>query len=276
MQNPVNVLQKNVAACPGKPRPGTLTRQPTTIDAHTAPSRPVLALLGMLLALLLAGCNLSGNAGPPTLTPPPAPTPTGSTLFFNAPYNIALPPETRVPGTGIFYQGPQNDVYLFTIQGLQAFKRVDDTINWNGIIAPGVVGNYNLQLKLNSNISPAQLYATGPVRVGIMNPLPREVPLDSMPSSLAWFDNIRIDYVVPQGEQVPGTTLVFQGIQDNTAYLTGGTGYPYFPLGNSVIWFGRLTDRVLVRYDLRVSRLDEIGLGLTGTARLWLTPWSSP
>ena len=75
-----------------------------------------------------------------------------------------------------------------------------------------------------------------------------------------------------KGAQVPGTTLVYEGEQDQGAELSGTNGYPYRALGDSLIWIGRLRGNVIVRYSLRVAALSENSLRLLGTAELWITP----
>jgi hypothetical protein len=107
--------------------------------------------------------------------------------------------------------------------------------------------------------------------VAVFNPAPVEVALSNLPSTAPDFIDIPISYVVPQNNTVPGTTLIYTGREGDQARLSGGQGYPLFPLGNSMTWSGRLGPNVLLRYDLVVSRLDDYGLGLSGTARLWIT-----
>lgn len=220
------------------------------------------------LLTVLVGCTLTTPPAAPTLTPPPAPTPPGNTFYFNAPYSITLLPQTRVPGTRIFYVGRRDGFYEFQIDGLVARHVVNDSLPWKGVIAPGVVGDYRLTVQASSG---DQVLLNGTVRVAVLFPEPLEVPISALPGTLPDFSNIPIDYVVPQGSLVPGTVLRYEGVQNGNAIFSGGTGFPSYPLGNSVIYSGRLATNAIIRYDLVVSRLDEVGVGLSGTARVWIT-----
>lgn len=222
----------------------------------------------LLLLLTMMSCGVLPSGAPPTLTPPADPTPEGRTIFFDAPYVVRLPPNTHIPRTRVFYSAQQDDVYVFFVDGLITYKRPGDSLSWQGVIAPNVAGDYRLVL---STDTVGQILGNGTVRVAIFNPTPVEVPLSELPSTPPDFIDIPISYVVPQSHRVPGTTLLYAGREGDQARLEGGQGYPLFPLGNSVTWSGRLTSNVLLRYDLVVSRLDEYGLGLSGTARLWIT-----
>jgi len=173
-----------------------------------------------------------------------------------------------VPGTRIFYVGLRDGFYEFQVDGLVARYVVNDSLPWRGVIAPGVVGDYRLTVQGSSG---EQVLLNGTTRVAVLFPQPFEIPISALPGTLPDFSNIPIDYVVPQGQLVPGTVLRYEGQQDGSAIFSGGTGFPSYPLGNSVIYSGRLSSNVIIRYDLVVSRLDEFGVGLSGTARVWIT-----
>ncbi len=223
---------------------------------------------GIFLLLSILGCSINSISATPTLPPPPPPTPAGNTFYFNAPYTITLAPQTRVPGTRVLYVGQSDGFYEFLVNGLVTRHVINDFLPWRGVIAPSVVGDYRLTV-LGS--SAPQVSLNGNVRVAVLYPQPVEVPISVLPTTAPDFSNIPIDYLVPQGQMVPGTILRYDGQLDGNAILSGGTGNPSYPLGNSVIYSGRLTDNVIIRYDLLVSRLDDFGVGLTGTARVWIT-----
>lgn len=230
--------------------------------------KSLLILCGSLVLLAL-GCTLTIPGTPPTPTALPVATPDGDTIYFSAPYSYLLTPDSRIPRTRIYYQGEQNGVFVFSIGGLSAFRQLNDLISWRGVIAPNVVGDYQLVIVSSTD---SNLFTEGSVRLAIFNPSPLEIPLSSLPSAPPDFANIPVDYNVPEGRLVPGTTLLYQGQQDGMALLTGSSAYPLYPVGNSVTWTGRLTSNVLLRYDLVVSRIDENGVGLLGTAQLWILP----
>ncbi len=229
--------------------------------------KPLLVLCGSL-ALLVLGCTVT-LPGAATVTPLPEPTPDGDSIQFSGPYSYSLAPNSSIPGTRITYQGVQNGVYVFSIGGQAAYRQLNDTINWRGVIAPSVVGDYRLRIRSETN---TQLFLEGTVLVTVFNPAPLQIPITSLPATPPNFDNMPVNYNVPVGRRVPGTTLVYGGQQDGMALLTGSTAYPLYPVGNSVTWTGRLTGNVLLRYDLIVNRVDDNSVNLTGVARLWLLP----
>lgn len=236
----------------------------------------VLSILYLALSLVLGACSLVPGLGPSG--PPPSPTPMGDTLSYTIPaYTINLSPGDTVPGTRLQYVERRDDGYLVRIDGLEATKRLGDSFFWSGVIAPGVFASYNLRLTTDVF---GKLPAAGPVEVIIFNPEPMEAAL---PPELAgipsMYSNILIDYQMPPGMTIPGTTIIYEGIvtqgdgQQATelAQLTGTSGYPYLALGDSLVWSGRLRENVHVRYNLRVTTLNEYGLRLSGTAELWIS-----
>ncbi len=235
-----------------------------------------LALSGFIVLLLLAGlaCVVPG-VGPPE--PPASPTPLGDTLSFLIPaYTISLAPGDTVPGTRLHYVGHNEGVYQVTIDGLAAAKRTGDSFIWNGVMAPGVYANFNLRL---TTAVFGALPVAGPVEIILFNPEPVEMALTAdVVNAQPYFGNILIDYRIPPGRPIPGTTLVYEGIVNQgegrqtsqLAQLSGLTGYPYLALGDSLIWVGKLRDNVYIRYSLRATAINENDLRLSGTAELWV------
>ncbi len=232
--------------------------------------------LSLLLALALSACSvlvpgLVGNSGPA-----PTPTPLGDTLSFNNPaFTYSLAPGEFIPGTQMQYVEREGDAYKVRIDGQEALKRTGDSFIWNGVLAPGVYGNYNLRL---TTIILGGLPVAGSLEVTVFYPNP--VQLETLPdrSAALTFNNAVINYLIPAGRQIPGTTLVYegmieQGVGDQTtrqAQLSGMTGYPYLAVGDSLRWQGSLLNNVYIAYSLRVLGISEDGLRLTGTADLWV------
>lgn len=219
----------------------------------------LLLLLGTALA-----CTLPGIRSTPT--PRPAPTPEGDAITFTAPYTFDLRPGNTIPGTQIkFVQG--SEVYELSINGLQAYRQIGDSLAWRGIIAPGVLGDYRLRLQ-SSFRQPLQ--AQGEVTLTIFNPSPVEIPPTQLPPGNLYFSNIAVHYAVPVERRIPGTTLVYEGEQNQVAELSGTAGYPFFALDDSLLWSGKLRENVYIRYNVRISDLDEEWLELQGTVELWI------
>lgn len=227
--------------------------------------QPTLFLI-IAFAVTALACVIPGRGGTPT--PPPSPTPPGDTLFLTAPYAITLEPGTTIPGTEITFVQQMDTVFELRVEGLRAVRQDGDALTWRGIVAPGVYGTYRLRLR-----SPlvGQLRAEGEVDLAVFNPAPVELPpTDTLPAGSVYFNNIPVQYFVPEGHRIPGSTLVYDGQDDGIARLSGTAGYPYFALDASILWLGKLRENVYIRYNTRVSSLNEHGLGLTGTAELWI------
>lgn len=221
-------------------------------------------ILIFLLAMTTLACAVPGISLNPT--PPPQPTPEGDTLFFRAAYTTPLEPGTAVPGTRIIYVQNVDALHEFTIDGLQAYRQPGDSLTWRGVVAPGVFGDYRLRLRADFL---GRLQAEGEVELAILNPSPVEVPPTQTPAGAIHVQGITINYYVPQGARIPGTTLIYEGLRNDLAELSGTASYPFFAREDSLLWTGKLRDNVTVRYNLRVSSLEEEGLALTGTAELW-------
>lgn len=227
--------------------------------------RPVLMLVILWLSSMACAVP-SFNSEP---TPPPEPTPEGDTILFTAPYDVQLREGAMIPGTNVRYVQSVGDVHELSIDGLQAYRQVGDSVTWRGIVAPGVFADYRLRLRSDFG---GGLHAEGEVSLAVLNPAPVEIPPTQTPDASIHFAGMPINYFVPEDHRVPGTTLVFQGVQNDLAELSGTASYPFFARDDSLLWLGKLRDNVHVRYNLRVSSLSQNGLGLSGTAELWVTP----
>jgi hypothetical protein len=232
-------------------------------------------LLLLLLGLYGTACTLIGIG---VSSPAATATPLGDTLSFTMPaYAISLEPGESVPGTRLKYVGRQGDAYQVSIDGLSATKRTGDSFIWNGVLAPGVYANFNLRLTM-AVFGP--LAVAGPVTITVFNPQPVEQAMPVETAADLSFNNIVVNYSVPAGRVIPGTTLVYEGMvaqsetdQGNVqARLSGLSGYPFLALGDSLLWTGRLRDNIMIRYSLRVASISEQGLRLAGTAELHIIP----
>jgi hypothetical protein len=208
--------------------------------------------------------------------PSATPTPMGDTLILTVPvYRISLDPGDTVPGAKLTYVGKNNNAYDVIIDDLPATRRTGDSFSWYGVVAPGVIANYNLRL---TTTLLGRLVAAGSVTLNVFNPAPQ--PVAAAPTTFALsYSSIAVQYWVPAGSSIPGTALVYErtvepggaeGVAQSMAQLSGIQGYPYFAVGDSIVWLGTLRDNVTIRYSLRVTGLDEDGLRVAGTADLWL------
>ena len=211
-----------------------------------------------------------------TATPDLPPTPVSDTLSFLVPaYAINLDPGETVPGTRLTYIGRSGDAFEASIDGLTATKRTGDSFFWSGVVAPGVYGNYNLRLTTSLF---GGLPVAGPVELIIFNFEPFELVSTDDPDARLHYSNLIMDYTVPVGVAVPGTTLTFEGLETQgignqsgkLAHFSGLLGYPNIAVGDSLVWMGRLRENVIVRYNLRALSFDERNIHLVGTGDIWI------
>ena len=228
-----------------------------------------------LLALATLACVVPGFD---ETDPDPTPTAVGDTIFFNIPvYTYQLSPGDTVPGTGLHFNGRQGDAYEVVIDGQPTLKRAGDSFYWSGVLAPGVFANFNLRLTTSFV---GGMPVAGPVEIIVLNPVPIEQTTTPEVENMLHFSSIVADYTVPVGYTVPGTSLMYEGVEQrgqggqltNFARLSGTSGYPYLAFGDSLVWTGKLLENVHIRYNLRVTSLKEDALRLTGTAELWVLP----
>jgi hypothetical protein len=234
--------------------------------------RPLIFLV--LMALVMAACVVPDNPGvrgpEATITPP------GDTLSYFIPaYSLRLAPGETVPGTRLTYVGRQGDGYEVRINDLTAVKRAGDSFFWSGILAPGVFATYNL--RLNTSIF-GGLGVSGPVEFIVFYPDPVEVAPEPDRQARLHFVNTVLDYRVPVGHTVPGTTLIYQGVEQqgsgsqiiSLARFGGLSSYPYLATGDSMVWNGRLRDGVFVRYNLHAISITDEEVRLAGLGELWV------
>ncbi|MCI0399420.1 MAG: hypothetical protein L0332_29300 [Chloroflexi bacterium] len=225
------------------------------------------ATILILLGLTSLACVFSGGGNS---TPTPEVAPSNLLIYVLPVYAITLEPGQTVPGTGLHYVDKQGDVFNVTIDGVLAPKRFGDSFAWQGVIAPGVIAEYDL--RLSPTFIGNSLVAAGRVEISVLNPIPVEASNVGVSADARYFGNIEIVYNVAKGQQMQGTTLVYEGQTDQGAQFTGISGYPYRAVGDSLVWEGRLRGNVTVRYNLRVLGLDSEAVRLAGTAELWVEP----
>lgn len=240
-------------------------------------------LLILMLALPALACQVPDFTGVPSMpgvvepTPVGSPTPMGDTISYLAPaYATSLQPGESVPGTQLTYIGSTDGGYEVSIDGQRAIKRTGDSFYWSGIIGPGVFANYNLRLTTGFF---GGMPVAGPVEIIVLFPQAHALPLSDDPEAELHLGNIVVDYHVPLDNVIPGTTLVYQGMetqglgnQNTTLARIGGlSGYPNLAVGDSLVWMGRIRDNVAIRYNLRAISFDETTIRLVGTGELWIT-----
>jgi hypothetical protein len=251
-----------------------------TIGGNSWIRGPLLLVLVLVLAAL--ACQVPQFPEVPTIpgliepTPVGSPTPMGDSISYLIPaYTTSLQPGESVPGTQLTYLGSTDSGYRVSIGGQEAVKRKGDSFYWSGVIAPGVFANYNLRLTTGFF---GGMPVGGPVEVIVLFPQPEPLPLREDPESSLHLGNIVIDYHVPVNNTIPGTTLIYQGLetqglgnQSSTLARIGGlSGYPNLAKGDSLLWTGILRNNVAVRLNLRVISFNEESIRFVGTGELWI------
>ena len=241
-----------------------------------------IRLLGLFFLLIMPAfaCTTSDIGIGNVNTPAVVPTPQGDILTFNIPvFDASLEPGQTVQGADLTYVGTDNGAFMVKIGGLDATRRTGDSFSWRGVVAPSVVGNYNLRL---TTTILSRLVAAGPISLSVFNPDPVLHPdfATATMNTRYHFKGVVSNYLVPNGHQIPGTALVYAGIIEPSTNnnltqkmveLTGEVGaYPYHAIGDSVVWQGQLRPNVFVRQSLRIVQIETYGVRLIGTAELWI------
>ena len=242
----------------------------------------IVLLCGMAFCLLInSACdlvtapldNISFFASP---TPPPAPTPVGNTLEFVVPqYPIELQMGQFIPGTTMQFIGKNGDNYSLKINGQSAESRVGNTWQWQGVIAPGVIGNY--QLVLQRANADDRLVANGQVFLTVLQPSPVEMVEPQRTDIPLKFSGIKVNEITPANVTIPGTSLIYVAQSaDGQIQFSGTNNYPLTAIGNTTSWRGLLRPNVYINNDLKVVGLETYGLRVTGSAELLVYPTLNP
>ncbi len=86
------------------------------------------------------------------------------------------------------------------------------------------------------------------------------------------YSNAPVTYHVRKGHNIPGTLVEYLGKAEEGVELDGVEGYPYRKLGDSIVWEGKLRERVFLQLNVRVILIAEDFIRVAGTANLFLTP----
>jgi hypothetical protein len=213
----------------------------------------VLVVLGLLL-VGVASCDLDSEEGPAELT-------------YTAPIEIGVKAGENLPGTSIRYVGQSEKGAEVLIAGQHAFKQKGDSLDWKGDPVEGVSVDLSLRI-LWFTEETLHLLGTGKVVVRQPDPQPALIQADG---SLE-FSNAPVTYGVARNEYIPGTTIEYLGKEEEGAYLGGIDGYPYRKGADSILWEGKLREKVYLRLNVRALYIGENSLRVGGTASIWIVP----
>lgn len=209
----------------------------------------------LLLALLaLAACQ--------ALPVQPLATPARQITYDGA-VKVTIAAGQTFPGTNIAYQGKAPDGRaILSVGGLQALKATADSVNWSGALVLFSLVDLNLRVL---SYDESKLDLAGTIHVVVQDP----TPTPATPSSRLIADfTIPVTYTVDRNRQIPGTTVSYVGAKTQGAEFANLDQVPYRDRFDSVVWQGRLRDRIAVRVDLRLFDFNDDRAVLGGTARV--------
>jgi hypothetical protein len=213
----------------------------------------VYIALGLLLVGVLS-CGPSSGEGP-------------EELAYTAPVEISVKAGENLPGTNVRYVGKSEKGAEVLIAGQHAFKQQGDSLDWKGNPVEGASVELSLRI-LRFTEDTLHLLGTGKVVVRQPDPQPALIQTD-------WplkFGNAPVTYGVARNEYIPGTTVEYLGKEEEGAHLGGIDGYPYRKGADSILWEGRLREKVYLRLNVRVLYIGGNSLRVGGTADIWIVP----
>ena len=187
-------------------------------------------------------------------------------LVYAGPTEQGIPAGDFLPGTDIQYVGLTDQGAEVLIGGQQAVKKKGDSLDWDGHPLPGVTLNLNQRIVW---FTEEKLHAAGTARLALEGTQPVAMPFPEESPALY---KLPTTYNVKRGETIPGTTITYVGSSEKGAELSGVEGYPYRKLGDSIVWKGKLRERVFLQLNVRVIFIAEDFIRVAGTAALSLTP----
>lgn len=208
--------------------------------------------LVVLIALLLGACSFIPGASRGS---------SGSLSFDGATEHGVRPGET-IPGTNIRFVRDTGDGAEVTINDQRVIKKVGDSLDWKGTVAPGVDVSMPQRIVLVSN---DRLQTVGTVRVTVTGVSPQPGPV---PAGGRYTYKVASGASIRKGDRVPGTTLVYRGKTDEGAEFEGTGDYPYRRLGDSVTWQGQIVPGVYLDTTLRVGAYTDDVVTLAGLATI--------
>lgn len=213
----------------------------------------MLVVLGLLLSFLPT-CQRKLPGGP-------------LELLYTAPFETGIEKGSDLPGTGIHYVSLSDKGAEILIDDQIAFKQKGDSLDWKG----NPVENVHLDLTLRVLwFTEETLYVGGATQATVRDPLPVAASIPT--ESPVKYSNAPVTYRVEKGDSIPGTLVKYLGEAEEGIELSGVEGYPYRKLGDSIVWEGKLRERVFLQLNVRVIFIAEDFIRVAGTATLLLAP----
>ena len=213
----------------------------------------MLVVLGLLLSFLPT-CQRKPPGGP-------------LELLYTAPFETGIEKGSDLPGTGIHYVSLSDKGAEILIDDQTAFKQKGDSLDWKG----SPVENVDLDLTLRVLwFTEETLYVAGTAKATVRDPMPVVASIPTEPP--VKYSNAPVTYRVEKGDSIPGTLVKYVGKTEEGIELSGVEGYPYRKLGDSIVWEGKLREKVFLQLNVRVIFIAEDFIRVAGTATLLLAP----
>ncbi len=214
----------------------------------------------VFLLSLLAGWLALTACSPALINPAPTPV---RQIAYDGAVTLNVKAGETLAGTGITYQGKASDGRaILTINGLQALKSTADSVKWSGAVVLFSLIDLNLRILTYDE---SGMTLAGTIHIVVQEPNPTAA--DPSPNQTASF-LIPATFVVGRGETLPGTTVGYVGASSNGAEFSNLDQIPFRDRFDSVVWQGRLRERIAVRLDLRVIDFNNDSVILGGTVRI--------
>jgi hypothetical protein len=214
----------------------------------------ILVVLGLLLFFLPA-CQHKPKGGP-------------LELLYTAPFEAGIEQGSDLPGTGVHYVGLSDKGAEILIDDQTAFKQKGDSLDWKGNPLEDVDLDLTLRILW---FTEETLYVGGTAQVTVRDPMPE---VASIPAEVpVKFSNAPVTYYqVGKDDDIPGTLVKYVSKQEEGIELSGVEGYSYRKFGDSIIWEGKLKEKVFLQLNVRVIFIAEDFISVAGTASLLLAP----
>lgn len=203
------------------------------------------------MTLLLTSCNIGDWT---------------NRLPYAGPAEVGIPKGEYLPGTEIKYLGKTSDGAELSIAGKRALKKIGDSVEWKADMLPRVSVDQTYRVIL---ITEDVLHVAGTARVIVANAIPEAAEVDETAPVHFRFP---VGYHVQKDTAIPGTPIIYLGKAEQGAQLGNVTDYSYRRVGDSIVWKGKLRDRLWIEVDLRTALISEDTLDVLGTAELWIDP----
>lgn len=168
-----------------------------------------------------------------------------------------------VPGTTLQYLGSGERGAHVTIDGQESWKRVGDSLDWSGDLAPCAASDLSLRILSYNDES---MHLVGTTTIAVEAPEPREG--GTVKTSPVTYGGL-VAYGVPVGSVIPGSTIRYEGPTADGAELAGVEGYPYRKAGDSIHWEGTVCPDVHLSLEVRLVQFDEEAMRVAGVVNLW-------